>query len=74
MPRRSADFAWAAYYWRRWPQLFDLMLQMARSAFGLSLPQAVYGSSVNTQARITWARQGAQDGKAEALGLRGSAR
>jgi hypothetical protein len=58
---------WAAYYWRDWPQLFDLMLRMTRSAFGLSLPQAVYASYLNTQAQVTWARQGATDGKAEAL-------
>ena len=36
--------AWAAYYYRRWPQLFDLMLLLARSQFGLSLPQALYAS------------------------------
>jgi hypothetical protein len=47
--------------------LFDLMPRMTRSAFGLSLPQAVYASSLNTQAQVTWARQGATDGKAEAL-------
>jgi hypothetical protein len=54
-------------YWRQWPQLFDTMLRMTRSTFGLSLPQAVYASCVNTQAQLTWARQAAQDGKAEAL-------
>ena len=57
--------AWQAYYLRQWPQLFDLMLRMTRSAFGLSLPQAVYASYLNTQAQVTWARQGAQDGLAE---------
>ena len=59
--------AWQAYYLRQWPQLFDLMLRMTRSAFGLSLTQAVYASYINTQAQVTWARQGAQDGKAEEL-------
>ena len=63
---RLEQRAWQAYYLRQWPQLFDLMLRMTRSAFGLSLPQAVYASYINTQAQITWARQGAQDGLAEA--------
>ena len=60
---RLEQRAWAAY----WRQLFDLMPRMTRSAFGLSLPQAVYASYLNTQAQITWARQGATDGKAEEL-------
>jgi hypothetical protein len=63
---RLEQRAWQAYYLRQWPQLFDLMLRITRSAFGLSLPQAVYASYINTQAQITWAKQGAQDGKAEA--------
>ena len=63
---RLEQRAWAYYYWRQWPQLFDTMLRMIRSTFGLSLPQAVYASYINTQAQITWARQGAQDGLAEA--------
>jgi hypothetical protein len=58
--------AWAAYYYRQWPRLFDLMLRMTRSVFGLSLPQAVYASYLNTEAQLIWARQGAQDGLAEA--------
>jgi hypothetical protein len=57
--------AWQAYYLREWPQLFDLMLRMTRSAFGLSLPQATYASYLNTYAQVVWARQGAQDGLAE---------
>ena len=67
---RLEQRAWAAYYHRQWPQLFDLMLRMTRSAFGLSLPQAVYASYLNTQAQVVWARQGAQDGLAEAYMLR----
>jgi hypothetical protein len=67
---RLEQRAWAAYYNRQWPQLFDLMLRMARGAFGLSLPQAVYASYLNTRAQIVWARQGAQDGLAEAHMLR----
>ena len=66
---RTEQKAWAAYYYRQWPQLFDLMLRMTRSAFGLSLPEAVYASYLNTQAQIVWARQGAQDGLAKAYML-----
>lgn len=63
---RAEQRAWASYYFREWPQLFDTMLRMIRGAFGLSLPQAVYASYLNTQAQVVWARQGAQDGLAEA--------
>jgi hypothetical protein len=62
-----SNSAWACYYYRQWPQLFDSMLRMTRSGFGLSLPQGVYASYINTQAQIAWARQGAQGGQAEAL-------
>ena len=64
---RLEQRAWQAYYLRQWPQLFDLMLRMTRGVFGLSLPQAAYASYINTQAQVTWARQGATDGKAESL-------
>lgn len=67
---RLEQRAWAAYYDRQWPQLFDLMLRMTRSVFGLSLPRAVYASYLNTQAQVTWARQGESDGQAEAYVLR----
>jgi hypothetical protein len=67
---RLEQRAWQAYYQRAWPRLFDLMLRMTRGAFGLSLPQAVYASYLNTQAQIVWARQGAQDDLAEAYMLR----
>jgi hypothetical protein len=46
---RLEQRAWAAYYQRQWPQLFDLMLRMTRGAFGLSLPQAVYASYLNCE-------------------------
>jgi hypothetical protein len=62
---RVEQRAWAAYYLHQWPTLFDLMLRMTRSAFGLSLPQAVYASYLNTYAQVVWSRQGAQDGLAE---------
>jgi hypothetical protein len=67
---RTEQRAWAAYYLHEWPQLFDLMLRMTRSAFGLSLPQAAYASYLNTEAQMVWSRQGAQDGLAEATMLR----
>lgn len=63
---RQEQRAWAYYYYRQWPQLFDVMLRMIRSTFGLSLQQAVYASYLNTQAQVTWARQGESDGTAEA--------
>jgi hypothetical protein len=62
---RLEQKAWAAYYWRQWPQLFDLLLRLSRSQFGLSLPQALYVSYIGTQAQIVWARQGERDGLAE---------
>jgi hypothetical protein len=67
---RQEQRAWQAYYLHQWPQLFDLMLRMTRSAFGLSLPQAVYASYLNTQAQVVWSRQGAADGLAEAYMLK----
>jgi hypothetical protein len=67
---RQEQRAWQAYYLHQWPQLFNLMLRMTRSAFGLSLPQAVYASYLNTQAQVVWSRQGAADGLAEAYMLK----
>lgn len=64
---RAEQRAWAAYYLRQWPTLFDMMLRMTRSVFGLSLHKAVYAAYINTEAQVVWARQGAQDGKAEDL-------
>jgi hypothetical protein len=58
--------AWAAYYLRQWPTLFDLLLRLTRGQFGLPLPGAAYASYLGTQAQAVWARQGAQDGLAEA--------
>jgi hypothetical protein len=63
---RQEQRAWVHYYHRQWSQLFDVMLRMTRSAFGLSLHQAAYASYINTQAQVTWARQGESDGTAEA--------
>jgi hypothetical protein len=62
---RLEQRAWANYYYRDWPRLFDDLLRMSREQFGLSLPQALYASYVATQAQVVWARQGQQDGLAE---------
>jgi hypothetical protein len=62
---RLEQRAWANYYNRDWPRLFDDLLRMSRGQFGLSLPQALYASYVATQAQVVWARQGQQDGLAE---------
>jgi hypothetical protein len=63
---RMEQEAWAAYYYRQWPRLFDLLLRLSRNQFGLSLPQALYASYVGTQAQVVFARQGDADGTAEA--------
>ena len=63
---RLEQRAWAAYYYRQWPQLFDQLLRLARSQFGLSLPQALYASYLATQAQVAWARQGDREGLAQA--------
>lgn len=62
---RLEQQAWAAYYRHDWPRLFDFLLRLSRSQFGLSLPQAIYASYLGTQAQVVWARQGARDGLAQ---------
>jgi hypothetical protein len=62
---RLEQQAWAHYYYRRWPELFDILLRLSRSQFNLSLPQAIYASYLATQAQIVFARQGDRDGLAE---------
>lgn len=62
---RLEQRAWANYYNRDWPRLFDDLLRMSRGQFGLSLLQALYASYLATQAQVVWARQGQQDGLAE---------
>ncbi len=62
---RLEQQAWAAYYWRQWPRLFDHLLRLTRGQFGLPLHGAVYAAYLGTQAQVVWARQGAQDGLAE---------
>jgi hypothetical protein len=63
---RYEQAAWAQYYWRQWPQMFDSLLRMTRSAFGISFHQAIYATYENTLAQIAWARQGDQGGEARA--------
>ena len=63
---RYEQAAWAQYYWRQWPQMFDSLLRMTRSAFGISFHQAVYATYENTLAQIAWARQGDDGGEARA--------
>jgi hypothetical protein len=46
--------------------MFDSLLRMTRSAFGISFHQAVYATYENTLAQIAWARQGDQGGEARA--------
>jgi hypothetical protein len=64
---RLEQRAWAAYYLRRWPELFDLLLRLSRDQFGLSLPLALRASYVGTQAQVVFAQKGAADGEAERL-------
>jgi hypothetical protein len=63
---RYEQAAWAQYYWHQWPQMFDSLFRMTRSAFGLSFPQAVYATWENTLAQIAWSRQGDEGGEARA--------
>lgn len=63
---RLEQRAWAYYYYRQWPRLFDALLRLSRSQFNLSLPRAVYASYLATQAQVVFARQGDRDGLAEA--------
>ncbi len=57
---------WEAYYYRQWPRLLGLLIQVSREQFGLSPAQALYAASVGTLAQIDWARNGASTGAAEA--------
>lgn len=57
--------AWAQYYWRQWLPMFDSLLRMVRSSFGLPFHQALYATFENTLAQVAWARQGAEGGEAQ---------
>jgi hypothetical protein len=64
---RLEQEAWEAYYYRQWPRLFWLMLQVMRTQFGLSWAQAVHGAALNTRAQLVFAQRGDANGEAEAL-------
>ena len=43
---------WAAYYQKRWPKLLVYTVGMVKEAFGLTLPQALYGAYLVAKAEI----------------------
>ena len=59
--------AWAAYYYREWPRLLQLMLEMIQGQFGLSPAQSLEAAYFATQAQVVWADRGASGGEAEDL-------
>jgi hypothetical protein len=59
--------AWAAYYYREWARLLQLMLQMIQGQFGLSPAQSLEAAYFATQAQVVWADRGAAGGEAEDL-------
>ncbi|HZR98480.1 MAG TPA: hypothetical protein VFE37_07230 [Chloroflexota bacterium] len=59
--------AWAAYYYREWARLLQLMLAMIQGQFGLSPAQSLEAAYFATQAQVVWADRGAAGGEAEDL-------
>jgi hypothetical protein len=59
--------AWAAYYYREWARLLQLMLEMIQGQFGLSPAQSLEAAYFTTQAQVVWADRGASGGEAEDL-------
>jgi hypothetical protein len=59
--------AWAAYYYREWARLLQLMLEMIQGQFGLSPAQSLEAAYFATQAQVVWADRGAAGGEAEDL-------
>ncbi|HLH23853.1 MAG TPA: hypothetical protein VK066_15120 [Chloroflexota bacterium] len=59
--------AWAAYYYREWARLLQLMLDMIQGQFGLSPAQALQAAYFTTHAQVVWADRGAAGGEAEEL-------
>ena len=59
--------AWAAYYYREWARLLQLMLDMIQGQFGLSPAQSLEAAYFTTQAQLVWADRGASGGEAEDL-------
>ena len=62
---RLEQEAWAAYYFRDWPRLFGLLLELIEGQFGLSPAQALEAATVATRAQVVFAERGADDGAAE---------
>jgi hypothetical protein len=62
---RLEQEAWAAYYFRDWPHLFSLLLELIEGQFGLSPAQALEAATVATRAQVVFAERGADDGAAE---------
>jgi hypothetical protein len=59
--------AWAAYYYREWARLLQLMLEMIQGQFGLSPAQSLEAAYFATQAQVVWSDRGARGGEAEDL-------
>ena len=59
--------AWAAYYYREWARLTQLMLNMIQGQFGLTPAQALEAAYFATHAQVVWADRGASGGEAEDL-------
>ncbi len=57
---------WEAYYYRQWPRLFSLLIQVTREQFGLSLAQSLYAAYLGTQAQRDAVKNGPAAGGAEA--------
>ena len=62
---RLEQEAWAAYYYRDWPRLFTLLLEMIQGQFGLSPAQALEAAVLATRAQVAFAERGAEGGTAE---------
>jgi hypothetical protein len=57
--------AWAAYYYREWPRLGQLLLELIQGQFGLSAAQSVEAAVLATRAQVVFAERGAAGGEAE---------
>src|SRR5688500_12802773 len=57
---------WEAYYYRQWPRLFSVLLQVTREQFGLSIAQALYAAYLGTMAQRDAVKNGPGAGGAEA--------
>jgi hypothetical protein len=57
--------AWAAYYYREWPRLGQLLLELIQGQFGLSHAQSLEAAVLATRAQVVFAERGAEGGAAE---------